>query len=357
MMLSPWTAEPNRTPGPMDKVVGILLGGTIIALALATLLSLLARHGWLLDLLTFARQHLVVIGLVLAGAALRTKRRRWALAAGALAACNLVLVLAQAGPGALTSRASASGVELRVLTLNLLAENYYTKRVVRYLRASGADIVALQELTPYWAEKLAELQDIYPYVSPPLQPWKSSSVILSRHPFVEAGAMRAPADTVTGKWNRPLRAVVDVGSERIAVYVVHPETPRSLQQWQMRNRYFAWLGEEVRRLDGERPRIVLGDFNTPPWSPFLQDFAAAAEVHQAAAGLRWPTRQPLILAPYLSWLGAPVDHILLSPGLEAAAFTVGSDVKSDHLPVIADVWLPAHHDGPSPHPSAARPAR
>ena len=24
--------------------------------------------------------------------------------------------------------------------------------------------------------------------------------------------MRAPADTVTGKWNRPLRAVVDVGT-------------------------------------------------------------------------------------------------------------------------------------------------
>lgn len=341
------------------RATASLLGGAILVMALATALSLpsLAREAWLLDLLTFARQHLIALGLVLALAALRAGHRRWALASASCAALNLALALplAQAGPGILTSRAAAAGSEARVLTLNLLAENYYTKRVERYLRASGADIVALQELTPYWAEKLQALKDAYPYVSPPLLPWRSSSVILSKHPFVEAGPLRAPENAATGRWNWPLRAVVDIGGEQVAVYVVHPETPRSLEQWRMRNRYLTWLGEEVRQRDGERPRIVLGDFNTPPWSPFLAGFEAAAGLRQAAAGLRWPTRQPLVLAPYLSWLGAPVDHILLSPGLEAATFAVGGDVRSDHLPVLADIRLPADH-APAQPSSGTSPA-
>jgi endonuclease/exonuclease/phosphatase (EEP) superfamily protein YafD len=335
-----------------QRAASLLLGGTILGLVLATLLSLppVARQAWLLDLLTFGRQHLLALALVLAAAAFWAGRRRLSLAALACAALNLALMLPPAGASFLTSRAdAAAGIELRVLTLNLLGENYYTKRVVRYLRASGADIVALQELTPYWAEKLAELRDTYPYMSLPLEPWRSSSLILSKHPFVEAGALPAPGAAATGKWNWPLRALVDVHGERVAVYVVHPETPRSLEQWRMRNRYFAWLGQEVRERDGERPRIVMGDFNTPPWSPYLTDFAVAAGIRQASTGLlRWPTRQPLVLAPYLSWLGAPVDHVMISPGLEPAAFGVGRDVKSDHLPVAAAIRLPAQVSSASP---------
>jgi endonuclease/exonuclease/phosphatase (EEP) superfamily protein YafD len=351
------TMQPQRAVAAARRAVPALLGCAVMGLAVTTLLSLLGRHGWLLDLLTFARQHLIVIGLALAGAGLLARRRAWATAAAVCAALNLALAvpLTQIGPSALATSAAAAGPQVRVLTLNLLADNYRAKRVLRYLRATDADIVALQELTPYWARKLADLQDVYPYVTPPLLPWRSTTVILSKHPFVEANVLRAPPGTVTGKWNRPLRAVVDVAGQRVAVHAVHPETPRSPEQWEMRNRYLAWLGQKVQRLDGDRPRIVLGDFNAAPWSPFLQDFEAATGTRQAAAGLRWPTRQPLILAPHLSWLGAPVDHVLLSPELEAAEFGVGRDVRSDHLPVLADIRLPAtRHAAQS---SAASPAR
>lgn len=97
---------------------------------------------------------------------------------------------------------------------------------------------------------------------------------------------------------------------------------------------------------------MLGDFNTPPWSFLFTDLTAAAQLRDAGGGgIRQPTRQPMLAAPHLAWLGAPVDHVLVSPEIGVAAFAVGPSVHSDHLPVIADLRL---HGA---QPSGASPAR
>jgi endonuclease/exonuclease/phosphatase (EEP) superfamily protein YafD len=326
------------------------------ALALASLLSLFARHGWLLDALTFWRQHFLVAALLLTALALAARQRRLALVGLLCALVNLVPILMtrEPGPGPISARAAASsGTQIRALSLNLLGENYHARPVLRLLRESGADVIALEEVGEFWAKELGKLADLYPYSAPP-RPWRNSTVLLSRHPFVEAAKLRAPKGIVSSTWTEPVRALIDVAGTPVAVYAVHPETPRSPEQWRMRNGLLAWLAPTIRGLDAGRPRIVLGDFNTPPWSPFFRDLLAATDLHDAAGGgLRQPTRQPMLLAPHLAWLGAPVDHILVSPGLEPVSFRVGPDVRSDHLPVIADLRLLP----PLPQPAAASPAR
>ena len=47
----------------------------------------------------------------------------------------------------------------------------------------------------------------------------------------------------------------------------------------------------------------------------------------------------MLAAPLLAWLGAPVDHVLVSHDITADRFAVGHSVYSDHLPVIADLRL------------------
>lgn len=330
-----------------------------VALAAATALSLLAREGWLPDLLTFARQHLAVAAVLIAIVAARSRRWTWSLVALGTAAVNVALLypdgparLAWAAPGA-----AASSPRLRVLSLNLTADNYYTGRVSRFLRKSGADILAFQEISPYWGVKLEELRDAYPYVFPPLVPFSSEIAVMSRRPLVEAEILAPPPGSVAADWARPLRVVVGDGAGgRVTVYDVHPETPRSRDRWRMRNEQLAWLARTARERDGDRPRVVAGDFNAPPSSPFLQDLARVADLRDAAgSGFRWPTRQPTPGAPYLFWLGAPVDHILVSPGIAVEGFAVERNVESDHRPIVADLRLPAAP--PSPQPSAASPAR
>jgi endonuclease/exonuclease/phosphatase (EEP) superfamily protein YafD len=126
----------------------------------------------------------------------------------------------------------------------------------------------------------------------------------------------------------------------VALYGVHPETPRSPERWRARNAQLAWLADAIPRRDPDRPVIVAGDFNTPPWSPFFRDLLRHVGLRSAAgAGFRWPTRQPMLWSPYLSWLGAPVDHVLVSPDVAVDAFAVQRDVESDHLPIMTDLRL------------------
>ena len=113
--------------------------------------------------------------------------------------------------------------QVKLLTLNLLGENYYTGRVSRYLRQTAADIVVLEENTPYWSEKLVELRDLYPYTWPEILPFSSDVLVLSRH-FLAQHATRygnALQGTLLDWRVRPtqdLRGrtvhVLDVGSRR-----------------------------------------------------------------------------------------------------------------------------------------------
>jgi hypothetical protein len=86
------------------------------ALALASLLSLFARHGWLLDALTFWRQHFLVAALLLTALALAARQRRLALVGLLCALVNLVPILMtrEPGPGPISARAAASsGTQIR----------------------------------------------------------------------------------------------------------------------------------------------------------------------------------------------------------------------------------------------------
>ena len=154
--------------------------------------------------------------------------------------------------------------------------------------------------------------------------------------------------TVLSGLGQPLRAEIDVHGRSLVVYAVHPPTPRSLAQWTTRNAQLAWVADLASERDGSRPRIMLGDFNTPPWSFLFRDVNATAALRDAGGTLRQATRQPMLLAPHLAWLGAPVDHVLVSPDIGVGSFAVGPYVHSDHLPVIADLLLPGPGSSPPP---------
>ena len=314
-----------------------LVRGGLAGVALLTLLSQLGLHHWRLDLLSFGQQHYVVAGCLLGLAALALRLPRWAVLACLVVAVNLAIIHLKAEPAA--GPPPAASRQVKLLTLNLLGENYYTGRVSRYLRQTAADIVVLEENTPYWSEKLVELRDLYPYTWPDILPFSSDVLVLSRYPL--AAAENLPITSTDDEWGVALRVVVDLGDARLAVYGVHPDTPRSRPQFEARNAYLAALGTTVAARDQGLPHVIAGDFNTPPTSAALDQLRLAADVRDAAGkGLRWPTRQPLLLAPYLSWLGAPVDHVLASPDIAVDAFAIGRHVESDHLPVIALLRVP-----------------
>lgn len=314
-----------------------------LALVVVTALSFGGRWAWLLDLLTFWRPHLLVTALLLAGLAWIVRQHLGAGLALAAAAVNVAAILVPAGHAALPSTA---GPPVKVVTLNVLGDNRRGRSLIEFLRKSDADVIALEEVSPYWEQQLAALAEIYPYRVPAVGFRPNQTMLLSRLPILSAAVLDPPAAEFNTAWDRPLRAEIDVHGQPLVVYAVHPPTPRSLAQWTTRNAQLAWVADMARERDGNRPRIMLGDFNTPPWSFLFRDVAATAELRDAGGTLRQATRQPMLLPPHLAWLGAPVDHVLVSPDIGVAGFAVGPYVHSDHLPVIADLVLPSPGSSP-----------
>ena len=324
------------------------------AVALITLLSLCGRHAWLLDLLTFGRQHLAVISVLLVAGASYARRWRLALVAVACAVINGVPLLPTQATGVSPAAAAATAAPVRIVSLNLLASNSRRNPTLDSLREGDADIIALQEFSPRWSRRLQALAERYPYSFPARGGRYNSNVIFSRYPIVEAALLDPPDSRLTRR-HRPIRAVLDIEGRELVVYVVHPPTPRSREQWRQRNAELMWLASLSRSLDGQRTRLMAGDFNTPPWSFLFGDLTAASGLGDASGGgLRMPTRQPRLLTPYLAWLGAPVDHVLVSPDIMVTNYFVGANTYSDHLPVVADLLLPPGGDGQSELTSPAR---
>ena len=90
---------------------------------------------------------------------------------------------------------------------------------------------------------------------------------------------------------------------------------------------------------GGAPVLAAGDFNMPPDDSTMvalrSAFRFAFEEGGWGYGYTRPTRCP--------WFR--IDHILASPEWQVTRCWVGPDFGSDHLPLLADVVLPA---GPAP---------
>ncbi len=97
------------------------------------------------------------------------------------------------------------------------------------------------------------------------------------------------------------------------------------------NRHAEQLQALAKRIRIEkRPVIVLGDFNSTPWSSryrrFLDEAGLVSSVQGFGAPGTWPAMLPMRI---------PIDHVLHSPSLRTVDRRVGPSVGSDHLAVTA----------------------
>lgn len=95
----------------------------------------------------------------------------------------------------------------------------------------------------------------------------------------------------------------------------------------------AWAGGP----EGERPDVLMGDFNSVRRSCIQRGLAQAGyvEAHAAAGrgrGSTWPRRGLFRFAP-----GVRIDHAYVGPGLRVLSAKVSEDYGSDHAGVIVEL--------------------
>lgn len=252
-------------------------------------------------------------------------------------------------------------VPLRVATYNIHAgagaDNVFDlDRQVSALRSLDADVIGLQEVDVRWGERsewrdlARELGDrlgmhvafgpIYsldpdPAASRPTPPRREFGVaVLSRHPVLRTRNHEITRLSTQGGTPLPapapgfLQATVLARGVPVDVYVTHLDyrpdpAVRAAQVADM-------LRITHRPCPGRCPaRLLLGDFNAGPGAPELAPLWAAFRDADPGAPT-FPAAAPV----------SRIDYVAAGAGLFVrSAWAAPTGTASDHLPVVADLWL------------------
>lgn len=228
--------------------------------------------------------------------------------------------------GGLLSDKSATGGDLTVATHNVNADNADPSGTARDVAASGADVVALEELTaaavPVYEKALASTYR-YHAVEGTVGLW-------SKYPLTGVKAV----DIKLG-WTRAMRATVAAPDGTVAFYVAHLPSVRVKMEAgftaRQRDKSADALGEAIADEKLSR-KILLGDLNGTMNDRALNAVTSQMRSTQGAAGsgfgFSWPASFPM----------ARIDQIMVQ-GVEPLSSWTLPETGSDHLPVAARVSL------------------
>lgn len=234
---------------------------------------------------------------------------------------------------------------LRVMTANLLIGHVEIDALVTQINRFAPDIIFFQEYTPEKAAKLhAHVGTIYPFRVEGIRDHAFGEAIYSKHAFVSEPDLyphqsirsRAPlegrAGGEVGIWDPQIRAVIEFRGTQIVLQNIHyaPPTHSSylVEQRIMTKWLCDWLSRET------RPVIVAGDFNCTQSSVNLCELRGAGLADSRSVTRGWSGTWPASGLPAM--LPVAIDHVLIR-GLLCESSVSGSDISSDHLPVLAVV--------------------
>ncbi|MGH4031368.1 endonuclease/exonuclease/phosphatase family protein [Actinomycetota bacterium Odt1-20B] len=241
--------------------------------------------------------------------------------------------------GGLLTDKSQTGGDLTVASHNVSAENPDPAATARDLAASGADVLALEEIStqarPVYEKGLAKA---YPHhtVMGTVGLWSKLPLSDTRPVDIQqdVGPLGdAKPDAVKLVDARALRATVTTEKGPLAVYVAHLGSVRVMPRggfWtDSRDRNAKALGDALAAERNKRT-VLLGDLNGTTDDRALDGITSQLRSAQAEAGngfgFTWPAKFPMVR----------IDQILVR-GVVAESSRVLSATGSDHLPVAAGI--------------------
>jgi len=337
----------RQTKGRAAFVTALVIALTI-GLGFAALCAALGSFVWPLELFAHFRPQMAAVALVALLASL-------ALRHGPLILVNIVLFAANVVPifPHLMSyireptTAEATGLSLRVLSLNLHANGTQIDHFGALLDKERPDVVVLTEMHETFDRRMAPLLESYPYklVGRSGPGYFHEINIYSRWPFASVQTTRVSALQLP---------VISVGlcppsGERgvcLQVVALHAMAPFG-DGAKIRDQQ---LDAAARAAAGQLgPVLVIGDMNMTPWSPTFRRLLDSTRLKDASlrrgiaptwAPRSWSERVRAFTQDIAPLVGLPIDHALVSGDIAVRDSRIGAAVGSDHWPIIVDLQLP-----------------
>ncbi|WP_172582711.1 endonuclease/exonuclease/phosphatase family protein [Subtercola boreus] len=313
------------------------LAGCVVVLSLA-LAGLLLLHRWIPDVggvglvvdSVIAWFGLVIPVLFVLGVVSRYGRSLFAVLVPSLVWALLfvpaIVPLAWSSPASVAAGTTGTGATstgttaLTVASQNIEASSGTGVTSARALAATGADVIALEEMTDADFDSISStLAAQYPYSF-----GVGTVGLWSRYPVINA----QPLNLGLG-WNRALAADLDTPQGLVSIYVIHAASARP-GDVSARNSMLTALADTLPNDENERV-IAVGDFNAASTDRAMSGiFSQLAEPNQTSGmfGNTWPSTLPV----------TRLDH-LLQRGMTVTANTTLTAGDSDHRAILATLTL------------------
>jgi endonuclease/exonuclease/phosphatase (EEP) superfamily protein YafD len=311
------------------------------ALAAAALLWYLSDRWWLATVLLFGPRWVLLLPLVVLvpAAFLLDRSLLFPLLVAGVVVLGPVMGLRTGWRSLLP--VDASGPTLRLASFNARGGEALLLSPAALLEEWNADLAAFQECGRALGDALRELPGWHVDI-------RSGLCLVSRFPIAEVAEMEREALEFAGGSGLVATYTIDMDGTTAHVTNLHLETPRAGLERIRSGRLAAGIAKteersmlrevEMRRarlwVDGyQGPRVVLGDFNTPPESRFYRDSwggwqNAFSHRGRGLGGTRLN-----------GWIRARIDHILADASWTVLGSRLGKDAGSDHLPILAELAL------------------
>lgn len=259
------------------------------------------------------------------------RRPVWAAIALGIAVANGLiaapLVVSRPAASGLTEVSADDGVPVRLAFVNVFFGNDEYRRVLDFVRAEQPDAIVFAEVDEDWLRELDTLKKDYPNAYGTRGKRGRGLLLLSRLPMEKPAVIAVSNDAEPA-----LGVTLSVQGKPLHLLGVHANWPFGFGGTS-RNQQLAELAAAAQA--APRPLVVLGDLNVSPFSSHFQTLLRAGNLQSAAAGFGWQPTWPEFMPP----AGIQIDHVLVSPGVQVRDFRRGSQVGSDHLPVVVDLAL------------------
>jgi vancomycin resistance protein VanJ len=320
------TLEPAAVTPDRERRTGAWRRGRVVAVFAALTALLLLAHplvpNWAGNTGSLLETFLPWTGVLVLPLLVAALVRRSALALVAL----LLPALVWGGFfGGRLSDKSAAGGDLTIVSHNVNDENPDPAGTARALAASGAQVIALEELKKSEIPKYEDaLAAGYPHHSV-----QGTVGVWSTFP------LRDTRPVAIMPWTRALRTTVDSPRGPVAVFVAHLPSVRVRFDAGFtatgRDAAIGLLADAV-AADPAPRTVLVGDFNGTAddraLAPITERLRAAQDEAGDGFGFSWPASLPL----------ARIDQIFVAGVRPVAAWTLPA-TGSDHLPVAAALAL------------------
>lgn len=224
---------------------------------------------------------------------------------------------------------------LRILHANLDHNNQDTSPAIEYIKSQKLDLILLQEVTAKWLAAIESNLSQYQIIkSLPLENSQGWAMLLPVKPSSDFEILATQIIKLPTYSNRPLlEIIIRWENKEVAILSLSVARPNQ-SNFQAVEFDAAAQWSKRQQKENKREVIIIGDFNSTPWSSRFRKFQQASNLGNSQRGFglqpTWQTGLPSVLM-------IAIDHCLHSQSITTINRHIGSNIGSDHLPLVVEL--------------------